>query len=429
MRIQSPPLSRQQGVSLVVTLVLVVLLSLLALYGAGVLVLDTRSAANDYRAREALSAAESGLEQGFSVLSINRGRIGSIGLDANNDNDVDDTNDSDWTACTGGETVPPCVTIRSGERANWSYLTIKSGLVKAPDQGSFALYLMTPTAGDSNMLVYNIVARGASADGTSNAIAKQGVYFYPLIIGNVETPLAAASNIPLSGNYSIITNSNGGGSGVPVTAWSDSSITPGGSFASCHIGDFDGSACPSGEALSKNGKSGADLVASDPNFPSDLFKFLFGVPASDYQKIKDQATVAANCAGLNTASSGLHWVTGDCNPSGNVGKPDKPVLLVVEGNTTLNAGDQFYGLLYMYNPAGPATSVANPCTTANVPKLISNGNATVHGAILAHKNVCLQLTGGFVLKYDSSVLEKLWHDPTSRALARLPGGWSDVQKP
>ena len=62
MRIQSPALSRQQGVSLVVTLVLVVLLSLLALYGDGVLVLDTRSAANDYRAREALTAAESGLE-------------------------------------------------------------------------------------------------------------------------------------------------------------------------------------------------------------------------------------------------------------------------------------------------------------------------------------------------------------------------------
>lgn len=415
MRTHATPF-RQQGVSLVVTLVLVVLLSLLALYGAGVLVLDTRSAANDYRTKEALAAAEAGLEQGYSLLNINRKRIGSSGLDANDDGDVADATDSGWTACAGTETTAPCVAIRADDRANWSYLTINAGLVAAPTQGgSFTLFLMTPGSGDSNQLVYNIVARGLSADGTSQSIAKQGAYFYPLILGEVDTPLAAASNIPLSGNYSIITNSNGGGSGVPVTAWSDSAITPGGSFASCHMGEFDGNACPSGDALSKSGLTGPDLVGSDPNFPADLFQYLFGVAETDYQQVKNQATVAADCSGLNSATEGIVWVTGDCNPPGDVGTADAPVLLVVEGDTTINAGDQFYGLLYMFDPSG------------GTPRLISNGNAHLHGAIIAHDGVDLQLNGGFVLEYDADVLAALSRSASNRGLTRLPGSWSDLQ--
>jgi type II secretory pathway pseudopilin PulG len=407
--------SRQRGVSLVVTLVLVVLLSLLALYGAGVLILDTRSAANDYRAKEALAAAEAGLDQGYSLLSINRRLIKAVGLDLNNDGDAADANESGWTACTSGTTTAPCVAIRSDDRGNWSYLTINAALAIAPTQGSFTLFLMTPSSGDSNRLTFFIVAQGLSADSSSRAIAKQGAYFYPLILGEVDTPLAAANNIPLSGNYSIITNSNGGGSGVPVTAWSDSAITPGGSFASCHLGEFSGGACPSGDALSKNGLTGPDLVGSDPDFPPDLFQFLFGVAESDYVQIKNQATVSADCSGLSSASEGIQWVTGDCNPPGQVGSADRPVLLVVEGDTTLNAGDQFYGLLYMFDPAG------------TVPRLISNGNAHLHGAIIAHDGVDLQLTGGFVLEYDAAVLGALSRNTSSRGLTRLPGSWSDVQ--
>src|SRR5512143_1698284 len=87
--------ARQRGVSLIVTLMIVVLLSLLGLYGAGVLVLDTRSAANDFRAREAMAAAESGTEQGLSLLNANRKRIMPGGLDFNNDGTVDNA----WTDC------------------------------------------------------------------------------------------------------------------------------------------------------------------------------------------------------------------------------------------------------------------------------------------------------------------------------------------
>jgi hypothetical protein len=392
-------LSRQRGVSLIVTLMIVILLSLLGLYGAGVLVLDTRSAANDFRARQAMAAAESGVDQGFSLLNSNRANVAAIG--------------GSWTTCTS--TAAPCLPIRSGDRTNWRYLTVTSTLTSQPTEGSFTLFMLTPVAGTGSGLVYNIVATGLSADGTSTATVKQGAYFYPLLLGNVKTPLAAASNIPLSGNYSIITNPNGGGSGVPVTAWSDSAISPAGSFSSCYVGDFDGNACPSAGALSKAGTTGEDLVGNDPNFPADLFQFLFGVSEADFQLIKDQATVLADCSSLSAASSGLIWVTGSCNPPGNVGTATSPVLLVVEQDITMNAGDEFFGMLYGFNSAGTELT------------LKANGNAHLRGAILAHNSVDLQLNGGFILEYDADVLTALKNNPSGRALSRISGAWSDVQ--
>lgn len=420
MKTHNPALpAGQRGISLIVTLLIVVLLSLLGLYGAGVLVLDTRSAANDFRAREAAAAAESGTEQGLSFLKANRERILAGGLDSNGNGAANTA----WTVCT--ITAAMCLPIRTADRTNWKYLTVTGFASQPVNAGAFTLHVLTPAAGDESRLVYNVVAIGKSEDGTSEATLRQGAYFYPLLLGNVATPLAAASNVPLSGNYSIITNSNGGGTGVPVTAWTscanypvtspcNSNVSTGGSFASCHIGDFSGGACPSGDALSKNGLIGPDLI-TDPDFPDDLFEFLFGVPAAEYQKIKDEAKVVANCSGLGTSSSGLIWVTGNCSPGGNIGSEANPVLLVVEGDTTLNAGTQFYGLLYMFNPAG------------GTPKLTANGNAHLHGAVFAHDGVDLQLNGGFVLEYDSKVLDNLKNSPSSRGLARIPGAWSDVQ--
>jgi Tfp pilus assembly protein PilX len=419
MKMTGKPLNpgRQRGVSLIVTLMIVVLLSLLGLYGAGVLVLDIRSSANDYRAREAMVAAEAGTEQGLSVLNANRKRILTGGLDFDNNGTVD----SAWTSC-GSQ--PQCLPVRSGDRANWQFINI-TDKVTQPAAGSFTLYMLTPRPDatdpdkvNGSRLVYNLVAIGSSADGTSTATLKQGAYYYPLLLGHVNTPLAAASNVPLNGNYSIVTNSDrdNNGSNIPVSAWSNGAITPSGSFATCHIGDFDSSlnGCPLTSALSKTGQIGEDLV-TDPAFPADLFEFLFGVPAADYQKIKDDAEVVADCSGLGPTSKGLIWVTGDCNlPNRDVGSKDDPVLLVVQGAVTANGSYDFYGLIYLFNLAA---------TTAN---LQFNGDYHINGALFVHNTMTLNLTGNFVLEYDREVLDNLNSGPSGRALARIPGAWSDV---
>lgn len=401
MRRHSLP-GKQTGISLIVTLMITVLLSLLALYGAGVLVLDTRSAANDYRYREAMAAAESGLDQGFSLLSANRANIAAVG--------------TAWVTCTSSSAQ--CQAIRSGDRTNWQYLTVTTGLTSQPTAGSFALHLLTPTSGDSSGLVFNIVSVGQSSDtvtaSPTTTTVKQGVYFYPMLLGNVETPLAAVSSIPLSGNYTVITNPNGGGSGVPISAWSKNAITPGGSFQSCYT-----TACD--EKISEASTAGEDMIANDSNFPTDLFQFLFGVPNTSYQQIKDQATIITNCATqLTSASTGLLWVTDTaCNPGGDVGSAANPVLVVGDvgaaGRITINANEEFYGLLFLFSPGTPPTSG----------ELKTNGSAHVHGAVMAYAD--LKLNGTFILEYDGDVLSALRNSPSTRALARIPGSWSDVQ--
>jgi hypothetical protein len=66
-------------------------------------------------------------------------------------------------------------------------------------------------------------------------------------------------------------------------------------------------------------------------------------------------------------------------------------------------------------------------TPGTAPKLIANGSATLHGAIFANDGIDLQLTGGFVLKYDAKVLENLKKGTSGRGLGRISGAWSDIQ--
>lgn len=406
---------KQKGISLVVTLLITVLLSLLALYGAGVLVLDTRSAANDYRYREAMVAAESGVDQGFSLLNANRTNIAAIGTAA-------------WATCTA--TTPACLAIRAdqspqkpGDRTTWQFMQVTDALTTQPTSGSFTLFLLTPNSGDASGLIFNIVAIGNSEDGSSSATVKQGVYFYPLVLGNVDTPLASASNLPLNGNYCIVTNSNGGGSGVPVSIWTTTTttVTGSGSFATAHQGDFDGTNCPnpsSDNILSKAGAPGPDII-QDPNFPPDLFAFLFGVSSTNYQLIKDEAQVVADCDGLDATSSGLIWVEGDCTANGDIiGSTSNPVMLIVEGDGDFAANTNVYGLLYMFDSDSPP----------DARELKTAGTNHMHGAIIAHDtNVDLDLQGTYIIEYDEDVLSNLKNSPSTRALARIPGSWSDVQ--
>lgn len=416
-RIPATPVA-QQGVSLIVTLLIAVLLVLLVIYGAGILVQDTRSAANDFRAREAFTSAESGVEQGYSLMTANKKFIKAIGLDLNNDGSISGGNEVAWAACAAS--TAQCQPIRSDDRTNWQYLTINSALTNTPTAGTFTLFLLTPSTGDSSRLVYNIVAIGKSADSSSTSVVKQGVYFFPLLFGEIGAPVAAAGNIPLGGNFSIVTNSNGGAEGQALSVWTKatSTINSTGSTDRCHVGELlSGGSCPSSSKVEaeKPGLCDDDLCR-DANFPTDLFKFLFGVPKEQFQKIKDKATVLTSCSSLSTASSGLIWVTGNCNPPGDVGTTEDPVTLIVEGDVTFNASDDIYGFLFLFKYPASGT-----------PKLTANGNASVHGAIFANDNVDLQLTGGFVLQYDSTVLGNLKKGASGRSLGRIAGSWSDVQ--
>jgi hypothetical protein len=303
---------------------------------------------------------------------------------------------------------------------------------------------MTPNSGANEGLLFNLVSVGVSADGTAQNVTKQGAYFFPLIVREVDAPMLAAGSITFNGNFSVVTNPDGAGEGVPLTAWSNSDISiASGSPTTCQLDEFlstdstyvmqtddNGNTlkmcaqctCPTSGAISKNGVEGVDILDVDSNaganadtttFPADLFEYLFGVKTADYAQIKNQATVIANCDGLNTASSGLYWVTGDCTPPGDVGSFAAPVMVVVEGASKINANNYFFGILFAFS--------TNPAATMSMDL---NGTPTLYGAIMTNANVTLS-NGTYKMRFDANVLKNLALNPAGRGLAKIPGSWAD----
>jgi type II secretory pathway pseudopilin PulG len=422
------PIPRQRGATLIAALLILALMALLAVYGVGLSVTDQRSSANEFRTKEASLAAESGVEQAIAYVDINRGQIAA----------------GAWTACAGTADTPPCVAVPSADRANWGYRAIPSAQLVQPASGANVVFLMTPTAGAGKNLLFNLVSEGSSADGSAKKVIRQGVYFYPLIIREPDSPLLAAGDIAFNGNFSIVTNPNGAGPGIPLTVWSsaDTSVDSG-SPATCQLSEFlatdssyetqtdsDGNVltmcaqctCPSSSALSTNGVEGIDILDVDGGlganadasaFPVDVFEYVFGVKTADYAQIKRQATVVSSCAELNTASSGIYWVTGNCSPPGDVGSFANPVMVVVEGSSKINSNNYFFGVLFAFS-TNPATSL----------DLDLNGTPTLYGAILTNAKISIS-NGNYKMRFDAKVLKNLSSNPASRGLAKVPGSWGD----
>lgn len=423
-----PHKHKQKGITLVVSLITLVLLSLLAIYGVGISVLDQRSSANEFRAKEALLAAESGIDQSLAHLDLNRKQISSW----------------TWSDCATTSTTLPCSVIPLGDRPNWKYRQLPTAQTLQPTNGSqFTAYFLTPDSGSNQNILFNLVSVGKSADGTGERVAKQGVYFYPLIVKIADSPMISAGTIGFSGNFSVVTNPNGGGKGVPLTAWSNSDITITGSPSTCQLSEFlstdstyvtqtdtDGNTltmcaqctCPSSGALSKNGVEGIDILDVDSNvgankdttnFPSDMFEYIFGVKTADYNEVKKEAMVVADCSGLNTSSSGLYWVTGNCEPSGDVGSFANPVTVIVEGASKINSNNYFFGMLFAFS--------TNPATTLS---LDLNGTPTFYGAIMTNAKISLS-NGNYKMRFDVNVLKNMLKNPSARGLAKIPGSWAD----
>lgn len=149
-----------------------------------------------------------------------------------------------------------------------------------------------------------------------------------------------------------------------------------------------------------------------PVFPSDLFNYSFGVANSQATaKVKGASQVSSGCGGLNGSSSGLHWVTGGCSLSGDIGSEDAPVVLITQGNITLAPGTNVYGAVYLYG--GGSKTVTGSGTADTRP--------TIRGALLADGT--LQVTGPVNVVYDQYALRAAGF--LSGSYAVLPGSWND----
>jgi hypothetical protein len=443
----NPGKTQNGAITLPIALILLVLLTLITIYAARVGVLETRASANKVRADEAFQAAEAGIEQGIAYVNRNRDTI-DTGFGVG------------WTQCASTDTAPPCGELPSAQRASWLYIEDVAGTIAATI-GSYTLHFMTPcqdldgTAGcDSPPSPYTyapitMVAQGVSEDGTSNAILRQTATLFDMGGGDstVPVPIMAPGNIPLNGNYTVVTNPNGAGPGAPLSVWTGATVDlTTGSVVTCYEEEFlnskassfwdtttnpgismcDSCVCNPDTTGSLSQSSGNikdyDILDNDPNFPDDVFQYFTGTPEASYPAVIEiikaisdlKPHYLTDCSTLDTNSSGWYWVDGNCNPSSSVGSLENPVKLIVNGNATFNGNSYLFGVLFVFSP--PPSYPAR--------ELKTNGNVTIYGAMMSNQDVDMP-TGGFVMRYSGDVMGNLANNASNAGFGKLPYSWAD----
>lgn len=328
-----------------------------------------------------------------------------------------------WVACNNNA-IPAAYRLASNPQNLVCRPETLTTNISGTQVASHTFYIATPSTDPGSVLF--LLANGASADATASTTVTQGVYFNSQLFPGPPggpPPLMGAGNIPLNGNFTVVANPNAGGPGVPVSIWSKSTITaPQGSSITCQLGEYQSGTCSS-DYLSKKDIKGVDIVDGDTtNFPPDMFQYVFGIPGSSYDLIKNNVKVtrAANCSGLDANSTGVYWITGDCVVPTNstFGQPGKPLALIVESaDFRMNANSTFYGLVFAFDPAGNAGSMT------------MNGGATFYGSLLSNDTLSMgiNINGTFNLLWSKEVMDALTNDDNNflRLMARIPGSWSD----
>lgn len=432
-------LKKQKGAAvLLVSIVLLVGVTLVTIFAARVGVMDQRIAGNEYRHKEAKAAADAALDQAASFIANNTNLYeGTVG------------GTYPWVACTGVlATKFPCQNgATTYDLAYDGDLTTTTSIESLQD-GTKAIELNSGISADSYLTytnsssvgnILNAIGKGSSLDGTGDAYA-QVSYTQITLLTPGKVPPIMTPMIKLSGSFTIVADPNGGGEGVPISAWISTIDTTGGagSWQTCQLGSYrDGAdicsetkddtvtwkdcGCVVGETLSESGTPHVinyDLVEVGPGaFPDSTFRYLFpNMP--DFATLRDSSIPVkklTTCTNLVSETSGFTeasvvTVDGDCDiPAGSiVGSRDGPVLLVVSGELKINANSDFYGI------------------ALGMTKVSLNGTATVHGSLLAEDATNLS-TGGYTQVYDPFVLDNIAKDLETFGLAKRKYSWIDIQ--
>ncbi|MDD5267266.1 MAG: pilus assembly PilX N-terminal domain-containing protein [Methylococcales bacterium] len=400
-------LQKQQGMAtLIVSIVVLIITTLMVLMAAKVGIFDFRMAANEARYKEAFATAEAGLD--FAVQKF----------DDQFRHNFDGTAAS-WTTIINNSQVP------NGRKAD--------GTAAGAGEASFGVSITDTGALIGGVSVYRFQSTGLSADGTGTATVQREITMKKILGGSSpEVSVMAAGSVGTGGDFNIVANPNGAGNGIPVSIWTggpspngDVTFT-GNSAATCQLGDFNGTCSnPSGEKLSSKGNVGPDILANDPNFPHDIFQYMFGVARGDWETIYSMANsnyqVADNCTGLSATSGQkfrLWWITGDCNISGiTIGSETAPVILVIDDHTLVDhSNGTFYGIPYIFdNPSNPG-----------IPSADFGGTPVIYGALVSDAGGGA-MQGSYSVVYDSTLLGNIAspNNSANYGIGYIPGSWRD----
>ena len=137
------------------------------------------------------------------------------------------------------------------------------------------------------------------------------------------------------------------------------------------------------------------------------------------------ATVIATCGSLGPTSSGVYYVTGDCDMPSQVGSSSESVIVVVDGDNQAAQGVRvggntvFYGMFFIRS----RYTADNPLNTVVIK---GNGNVQFYGSVVVEGNV--KITGGLRIVYENTNTDSPGKAlPSSTRFARVAGSWLDGQ--
>ena len=272
--------------------------------------------------------------------------------------------------------------------------------------------------GTSALVLFELQAKGQSADGLASAQIHVQALRYPLLATLPAAPLMLEGSLHYQTRVELVANPNGAGDGVPLSLWSnrpvDFSVI---NAVTCGLHEFQQGQCSS-QAYSNSSQRGADVLDNDSQFPDDIFAHLFNLPREHYAVLRNEAQlIVADCQGLDNQFSGVVWVQGDCQLNADIhyGSQSAPLLLLVnQGDVSLADNTHLYGLLVLLKPQNDVSDYG----------INMGANSAVYGALAANQTVGRQASMLRVV-YVAEVLRAIQQLPQFSRILKVPGSWRD----
>lgn len=435
---------RQRGfATLVTSLMILFLVTLVTLFSANMAVVEQQISSNQYRADQALAAADAGMDWALNYFDSNGGlgcttTAPCTGQDANG-NALYGDNDTFFS-----NSDAPHIEVffcQQGQVYN----------INSVDDLGDTAKCTTPTSVTSSNV--GIVSVGYSDDRAGVRIVKQEIRNKSFLGEGPATAISSPSVVDMSGAINVInryTDTNIW-SGEVVKAWGNSKsyvhrpAKEGG--VDLQRGDLDGDGDADDRADltdhevdndytkrvsggDNSAQANYDVRDGDINLrklkddPDALFAMFFnGATKEEFKEAADsqgQYYAAGEWPnsgwdrdGSDGAIGGFIYIVGEDISLGEIGAIDTAAVIVVEGSVNVGANDETYGMLYVADPDPDTDNDGDGDFRAN-------GGGIFKGAIITEGAV--KGNGGPTIVYDPDAFDSA-DLPTT--VARVSGTWAD----
>jgi len=417
-RAVSSTLRAQRGAAALLATMMLLALVLLALaYTSRGLLAEQRASVNQYRAAQALGAAEAGIE--WTVALLNSGKVddrcrrddrGTIFVDRYLR--IDAADDGQISLAPAGTSAAPACMLLGGQ---WECRCANvAALPAAPaDSAPHPFFRTTfeplPGAGRIKLSSLGCAHAALACDEAAPISSAQSrssvsvdVALVPALRRLPAAALTARGAINVPGDTLKVQNASRAGSGLTLHAGGPIDA------AQAQLTSFPGT------------PANASVLANDSTLAIDSERFFatfFGLDRASYRGLPTVHALpcAADCSGaLQQAVARGHrtfWIDGELRLGpGTFGSPDDPLLLLAEGPVHFAGPLQLHGVLLARADASARWSS-------------SGSDVQVRGALIADGD--LQGPLALDLVYDHAVLQRL--HLARGTFAKLPGSWRDFR--